>query len=174
MFLVIGIILAAIIGGPVLINRGMGTRASSHGVVKGERWHYLILGHLSLWSGIVAAIVLAALWPSMYFTSLADVNNMRAFHDSRTTIVSAIERARDVEIEGAGSVDSLVDLTYQQQSRSYTDLVADCRDRVADYNRTHRRTKALNEVPFFGQMRVGIPDDLQPITGDFCTGHETD
>lgn len=164
MFLVVGILLAALVGGIVLVGMGLGTDTSN------EKPMYLIPGWILLIGTLTCMLVLSILWPVQYFTSLQAVNDMQAFHDSRATITGAIEKAQAVEIKGAGSVDTLVDLTYQQQSRSYTDLVADCRDRVAHYNVTYRETKALKEVPFFGRMRVSVPDSLQPITGDFCMG----
>jgi len=169
MFLIISIILAAIVAGAALVWRGWGKDSCG----RGENHALLVPGYSLIGLAGTTLFILAMLWPIQYFTSLSAVNEMRAFQDSRATIIGAIEKAKDVEIAGAGSVDgSLVDLTYQQQSRSYTDLVANCRDRVAEYNENYRLTTALKEVPFFGQMRVGVPDDLQPITGDFCTGGE--
>lgn len=158
------IIAALLIGATVLFLGGLVFALADDGA--GEAgW---IGGLVATCAGPVAFFLVIA-WPVNYFGSLGDVNDMRALRNSRPAIVRAIQQARDVTIAGANlDAGELVDLTYQQQANAYTALVTDCRAKVEKYNLDYQHVVSFKALPVFGPMRVGMPDDLKPLTGDFC------
>lgn len=151
-----GLILKAGWGGPEESRGGHWIR------IPPQNQLLLVVGWAIIYPSLAFALALSVLWPCNYFSSLNAVQELRAFRNTQATYIAAIQAAEKVHIAGAEA--GLVDLAHQEQSQAYTDLVRQYRDKIDWYNNNLQQTKALNENPVIGWMRVGI-GDLEPITG---------
>ncbi|MCJ7527455.1 MAG: hypothetical protein MUO37_04990 [Methyloceanibacter sp.] len=122
---------------------------------------WLIPAWVAILAGTGLFLALIIVWPYNYFAARLEVQDLRAFQQSRPAYTQTIERARDVVLKG--STPGIVDAGYLEQSKAYTQMVTDYRDKVADYNRRLARLRMLQSAPVSGWFRPDVPADLQPI-----------
>jgi len=122
---------------------------------------WLIPAWVMTLAGAALLVTVAIVWPYNYFAARLEVQDLRAFQQSRPAYTQTIERARDVVLKG--STPGILDAGYLEQSKAYTQMVTDYRDKVADYNRRLARLRMLQSAPISGWFRPDVPADLQPI-----------
>lgn len=122
---------------------------------------WLIPAWVMTLGGAVFLVTVAIVWPYNYFAARLETQDLRGFQQSRPAYAQAIERARDVVLKG--STPGVLDAAYLEQSKAYTQMVVDYRDRIADYNWRLSRLRMLSSAPISGWFRPDVPADLQPI-----------
>ena len=119
----------------------------------------LFAGFLS----VVVAVIVAVAWICVYAISLATLGGLRGTRDSIPSYCTAIHEAQAAAIQYPQ--DKVIDLAYAEQAAKYTQMVADLRDKVSDYNGNLAQLKTLRGSLFLNWM-IANPGDLQPLSAD--------
>jgi hypothetical protein len=114
----------------------------------------------AVFGGLLIAIV--ALWPTLYFNSIAEVARMEAFyHDTLSAYEYTVTATGDIEITNAEA--GLIDIAYQEQGAATSERLRELRDRIEWYNAKLRYFERFNSLYIADPFLADLPDDLAPI-----------